>query len=152
MSQEDPWARLSKQLEDLQLEAIRVAGELQRALQDQPKGIEALADWQEWTKRWEQAETIVAALRLCQAILEEADPESVKSLCRQLRRWRRLEGRPGIGWIEVRFVKGFGPYVYYRWRLPGERKIQTEYYGRIDRVQQRLVRDLWGDEGPAAPL
>ncbi len=152
MSQEEQWAKLSKQMEDLQQETIRLAGELQRALEEQPMGIGDLADWQAWTKRWEQAETITAALRLGLTILSEEDSEEVKSLCRQLRRWRRLEGAPGVGWIEVRYVKGYGPYVYYRWRRPGERKIQTDYYGRIDRVQQRLVKDLWGDEGSATPL
>lgn len=106
-------------------------------------GIQDLADWQTWTKRWEQAEAIAATLRLSLAILSEDDLEEVKSLCRQLRRWRRLEGAPGVGWIEVCSVKGYGPYVYYRWRKPGERKILTTYYGRLDLAKQRLLKDLW---------
>src|SRR5260370_16190881 len=44
-----------------------------------------------------------------------------------------------LGWLEVRPVGKSGPYVYWRWRRPGERKIQTEYYGRADRLLEDLA-------------
>lgn len=63
----------------------------------------------------------------------------MRNLSRQLRHWLREEGKGERGWLEIRTIGGHGPYVYYRWREPGERQIQTEYYGRGDRLLSDLA-------------
>lgn len=127
--------RFLERLKTLQHEAQDLAQDLLAELQRVP----AAATVKEAAKRWEQIEAIVGALRVAQAVLLEEGAEETKQLARQLRRWRRLEGRNGnVGWIEIRMVNGYGPYVYYRFRhpeaaTPAERKkIHTEYYGRLD--------------------
>mgnify|MGYP007135543423 CR=1 FL=1 len=65
-------------------------------------------------ERWESAETVIAALKLCMKIVREQDPLTMQNLSRQLRHWRRVQGHENVGWLEVREVNGRGPYVYYR--------------------------------------
>ncbi|GHO63797.1 hypothetical protein KSC_026890 [Ktedonobacter sp. SOSP1-52] len=77
-------------------------------------------------------ETLVDVLSLCLKIQQEHNLLTARNIRRQLRRWRREEGKGEQGWIELRTIRGHGPYVYYRWRQPGERKLHTTYYGRGD--------------------
>ncbi|GHO47261.1 hypothetical protein [Ktedonospora formicarum] len=86
-------------------------------------------------------ETVVDVLKVCVQIEGECDPETVRNVHRQLRRWRRGMGLREEGWIKVRSVRGHGPYVYYRWRLPGSRKVQTKYSGRYDALLCELALD-----------
>lgn len=39
-------------------------------------------------------------------------------------------------------MNGYGPYVYYRFRKPGERKLQTVYYGRMNQLSSWLTDEL----------
>jgi len=136
----DERVKILRALGEAQKEGERLAQELAQVMQSQASEKEwtETSTWYEVVQRWECTETVVDVLVLCVKILREQDPFTQRNLSRQLRRWRREEGRTERGWLEVRMVNGQGPYIYYRWRRPGEREIQTEYYGRGDRMLERL--------------
>jgi hypothetical protein len=130
---------LLQRLGDLQQEARRLAQELLEQLGNVPD-VESVP---EMIKRWEQIEAIIGALQMSQEVLAEEDSEELKRCARQLRRYRRLQGHSGnVGWVEIRWVNGYGPYVYYRSRKPGERKLQTVYYGRMNQLSSWLTEEL----------
>lgn len=150
---------LQQRLVVLQQEALVLAHDLLEQLGQAP----AVSSVAEMVTRWEQIEAIVGALKMSQAVLAEKESEEIKQGARQLRRWRREQGKKGnVGWIEIRTVKGFGPYVYYRSREAEEettqgedtkkKKTRTEYYGRLDLLEERygLRENLYGIDQPEA--
>lgn len=129
---EELFTNIVQRSHELRAEAVHLAEEVISVLKEpswEPVGED---NGLRIVQRWESVETILAALKICLQIAREQDPLGVQNLSRQLRRWRREQGGGDLGWLEVRTVRGYGPYIYYRWRKFGSRKIYTEYYGRGD--------------------
>jgi hypothetical protein len=138
--EETPYEKIVRRLQEAKEEEVRLAEELVRVLKELPEHpIWGRGNWLGLVERWESAETVSGALKLCLAILRDQEPMTIQNLSRQLRHWRRAQGKTNVGWLEVRMVNGNGPYIYYRWRVPGSRKLHTEYYGRADSLLSELI-------------
>jgi hypothetical protein len=129
---EELFKSIMDRTQEVRNEAVDVAEEVLSFLKEVSSDLGEEDNGLRIVQRWECAETILAALKLCVQVAREQDPLGVQNLSRQLRRWRREQGEGELGWLEVRTVQGHGPYIYYRWRKLGSRKIHTEYYGRGD--------------------
>lgn len=139
MEKDGPGEKMLRMVRDAQAEEEQLAAELVRVLNGRADpSASPMLSCLESVARWERAEAIAGVLRICIALATETDPFTMHNLSRQLRRWRREEGETNRGWLEIREVNGRGPYVYFRWRNPGERKIHTEYYGRADQLLVEL--------------
>lgn len=138
---EGPYETVVRKLREAREEAEHLIDALGRSLQELPHDVPGTWTWLDLVLRWEQMETEVDVLRLCLSIQGERNPETVRNVSRQLRRWRRGEGKDSLGWIEVRSIRGYGPYIYYRWRDAGSRRLHTEYYGRGDKLLCDLALD-----------
>ena len=138
MNEETPIEKIIRRSKEVQEETIQLADELVRVLKETP----AHPLWEEnilgIVERWESAETVAAALKLCIAMVLQQNPFTERNLTRQLRRWRRAQQKEDVGWLEVRSIRGH-QYVYYRWRESGERKIRTQYFGRADGLLVELA-------------
>lgn len=138
---EPPLVTIERRIKQVRAEALRLAEEVVRLLEEgQPDPVWD-TNWVGMVGRWESLETITAALELCVLIIRQHDPCTLRNLSNQLRHWRRAQGRADRGWLEVRMVGEHGPYVYWRWREPGDRSIHTEYYGRADIALAELAAE-----------
>ena len=136
---EHPLTTIKRRIKTARAEALRLAEEVVRLLQeDQPDPFWD-TNWVGMAGRWESLESVTAALEICVLLLRQHDPMTVRNLSNQLRHWRRGQGRAERGWLEVRMVGDNGPYIYWRWREPGDRTIHTEYYGRAEMAIAELA-------------
>ncbi|BCL78863.1 hypothetical protein ccbrp13_13280 [Ktedonobacteria bacterium brp13] len=112
---ETSYEKILRRSKEVQDDEVRLAEELVQVLKETPPHpIWGKGNWLGLVERWESAETVIAALKLCMKIVREQDPLTMQNLSRQLRHWRRVQGHENVGWLEVREVNGRGPYVYYR--------------------------------------
>jgi hypothetical protein len=99
---ESPYQQVVRRSKEAQDEAVRLAEELVRTLKEYPPDpIWGNGNWLGLAERWESAETIIAALKLCLTMVKEQNPMTVHNLSRQLRHWRRAQGEEGPGWLEI---------------------------------------------------
>jgi hypothetical protein len=139
--EEHPLTTIGRRITAAKVEALRLAEEVVRLLQeDQPDPFWD-DNWVGMAGRWETLESVAAALEICVLLIRQHDPMTIRNLSNQLRHWRRVQGRAERGWLEVRMVGDNGPYIYWRWREPGDRTIHTEYYGRADMAIAELAAD-----------
>jgi hypothetical protein len=143
MEREGPYETMLRKIREASEEAVRLANEMVRILEEQ-EDLPRTCTCLDMMLCLEQRQMLVDVLSLCLKIQQERNPEAVRNVSRQLRRWLKEEGKGERGWIEVRTIRG-NTSIYYRWREPGERKLHTEYYGRGDMLLCDLaVGVAWG--------
>jgi hypothetical protein len=136
---ETPYVAILRRMKEARAETVRLAEELVQLLKEPSPDPFWDTAWSGIVERWESMETVTAALELCKAMIGQHNPHTLHNLSSQLRHWRRAQGEKNLGWLEVRAVNGYGPYIYWRWRDPGSRKIQTKYYGRADMLLDEMA-------------
>lgn len=139
--EEHPLTTIGRRITAAKAEALRLAEEVVRLLKEEQPDPFWDDNWVGMAGRWESLESVTAALEICVLLIRQHDPMTIRNLSNQLRHWRRVQGRAERGWLEVRMVGDNGPYLYWRWREPGDRTIHTEYYGRADMAIAELAAD-----------